>query len=243
MFRTYLVQWRCSFLCFSPTGVFCISVLVWVWAWAVWRPGSPLALWATPVWEAPPSSPGFSWAWSWSWSSPRCWGFTASSWPSSYLQNNKCPHQTPSHSFHIKAARTNRRFSPTFHYTPWVWQDGMATETSWLDSGVLSRRDLSILFKAIQLCQVSWVLNGHEDVLVVVGWCVDSLLDYFFCLILTCTVIQSPATPCKCSNQSVLWVWVSTFIPLPIPLLLVFVFCCWVWLSFSISRLLKIHAH
>lgn len=40
-----------------------------------------------------------------------------------------------------------------------------------------SRCDLSILFNAIRLCQVSWVLNGHEDVLVVVGWCVDSLLD------------------------------------------------------------------
>lgn len=61
------------------------------------------------------------------------------------------------------------------------------------------------------------------------------------CLILTCTVIQSPSTPCKCSNQSVLWVWVSTFIPLPIPLL---------WLLFtvggfviSVMRLLKKHAH
>ena len=39
--------------------------------------------------------------------------------------------KTPSHSFHIKAARTNRRFSLNFHYTPWVWQDRMASETCW----------------------------------------------------------------------------------------------------------------
>lgn len=45
------------------------------------------------------------------------------------------------------------------------------------DSCFLSRCDLSILFKAIQLCQGLYVQNGHEDVLVVMGWCVDSLLD------------------------------------------------------------------
>lgn len=37
------------------------------------------------------------------------------------------------------------------------------------DSCVLSRCDLSMLFKAIQLCQVLYVRNGHEDVLVVMG--------------------------------------------------------------------------
>lgn len=37
------------------------------------------------------------------------------------------------------------------------------------DSCVLNRCDLSILFKAIQLCQVLYVQNGHEDVLVVMG--------------------------------------------------------------------------
>ena len=208
---------RIDFLCSPLTGASCISELVWAWAWVVWQPGSPLASWATQVWGALPSSLGFSWAWSWSWSLPRSWGFTGLSWPSSYLQN-KCLHQTPSHSFHSKAARTNRRFSPT-SITPrgsdrMGWQQKHVGGR--LDSCALSRCDLSILFKAIQLCQVSCIKNGHEDVLVVVGWCVDSLLD----LLSDLNLYSDPESLhplCKCSNQSVLWVWVSTFIPLPTP--------------------------
>ncbi len=199
--------------------------------WAVWQQGSPLASWEMPVWEALPSSPGFSWVWSWSWSSQRCWGFTALSWPSSYLQN-KCLHQTPSHSFHIKAARTNRRFSPT-SITP-RWSDRMGWRQKHvggrLDSCVLSRCDLSLLFKAIQLCQVLCVQKGHEDVLVVVGWCVDSLLDLLSDLNLysdpeslhpPVNVVTSLC--CKCEYQR------SSLCPFP---LLWFLFFCWWFWSF-----------
>lgn len=208
---------------FSPTGASCISVLVWAWAWVDWLPGSPLALWATLVWEGPPSSPDFSWAWSWFSSSLRCWGFTALSWPSSYLQN-KCLYQTPSHSFHIKAART--RFSPTSITPPWVWQDRMVTESCLaVDLTAVPSVDVinpyclkpssCVRSRAFRTgMKMYWLL--WNDVWTVCLIC---------CLILTCTVIQSPSTPCICSNQSVLWVWVSTLIPLPIrpPLFMVFV--------------------
>lgn len=39
---------------------------------------------------------------------------------------------------------------------------------SQLESSVLSRCDVSVLFYAIRLCQVC-ILNGHEDVVVDVG--------------------------------------------------------------------------
>lgn len=209
-----------------PPGVSCIWVPVWVWAWAAWPPGSPSASWATRGCEAPPSSPGFSSAWSWSWSSPRCWGFTASSWPSFYLQN-KCVHQTPSHSFHIKAARTNRRFSPTSIKNPLRGSDRMGWQQKhvggqlWHPSPSVdviypyclkpSSRVRSCVYRTGM--KMYWLL---WDVWTVCLSC---------CLILTCTVTQSPSTSCKCSNQSVQWVWVSTFTPLcPIPHLLILCF-------------------
>lgn len=193
-----------AFLCLSLKGASCTSVQVWAWASAVWQPGSPLVLWVTLVWEAPPSSRGFLWAWSWSWSSLRCWGSTALLWPSSYLQN-KCLHQTPSHSFHIKAART--KIFTYFHYTPWVWQDGMATEMLAVNLKAVSSVDVIHSYclqpsSCVRSCayrtgmKMYWLLWNNV-------WTVCLIC----CLILTCTVIQSPSTLCKCSNQSVLWVY------------------------------------
>lgn len=72
-------------------GVSCTWALGWAWASVDWQPASPLASWATRVWEARLSSPGFSWAWSSSWFSLRSWVSTGSSSPSSCPQNKTKP--------------------------------------------------------------------------------------------------------------------------------------------------------
>lgn len=179
-------------------GASCTSVQVWAWVSAVWQPGSPLASWATLVWEAPPSSRGFLWAWSWSWFSLRCWGSTALSWPSSCLQNKCLHHNTIS--FIAHRSSKNKIFS-YFHYTPWVWQDGMATEMLVVNSKAVSSVDVihSYCLKpssCVRSCayrtgmKVYWLLWNNV-------WTVCLICR----LILTCTVIQSPSTLCKCSNS------------------------------------------
>lgn len=74
----------------------------------------------------------------------------------------------------------------------------MATETHWRSTliALSSDRFLSILFKAIQLCQVLCVQNGHEHVLCVVGWCVDSLPD----LLSDLKLYSDPEPPCPPVN-------------------------------------------
>lgn len=74
----------------------------------------------------------------------------------------------------------------------------MATETHWRLTliALSSDRFLSILFKAIQLCQVLCVQNGHEHVLCVVGWCVDSLPD----LLSDLKLYSDPEPPCPPVN-------------------------------------------
>lgn len=194
---------------FSPTGVSCISVLVWVWAWVVWQLGSPSASWATPAWEAPPSSPGFSWAWSWSWSSPRCWGFTASSWLSSYLQN-KCVHQH--HLIHSTSKQQEQ--IGDFHLLPlhpvglagWDGNRNMLA----VDLTALSSVDVihpyclkpssCVRSSVYRTGMKGWYWLLWDDVWTVCLIC---------CLILTCTVFQSPSTLvnvvtslcCECEYQ------------------------------------------
>lgn len=87
------------------------------------------------------------------------------------------------------------------HSHLWLWQDGMAAET-FRPSTTSSSVDVMYFVFAIRFCQLLCILTGHEDVVLVVD---DMWTVCLMCrLILTCTVIQSPSTPCKRSDQSVI---------------------------------------
>ena len=145
----------------------------------------------------------------------------------------KCLHQTPSHSFHIQAARTNRRFSPT-SITP-RGSDRMGWQQKHVGGRLLTAvSSVDVIYPYClkpSSCVRSFVYSTGMKMYWLL-WDDVWTVCLICCLILTCTVIQSPFTPvnvvtslcCGCEYKCL------PLCPFPSIGFLFSVFCWWFWL-------------